>query len=251
VGGGQGIGWEAVKAAFRYSSEAQIFIFGLHIEKEIWSLPERREGRVFILEGDVTDERVRRSVIDNCVMEMGGIDTLVFTAGVITPIERIEKVNMDEVKRAFDINVFGCMAMCQLLLPKLRCARASNPTNTAYGKIIILSSGCDKDISYHGWMPYCSTKAALTRFIEMLAHEEPLICVQGVYPRLTRTRMPKDVIAGKYKGIMADHEIERFRIWNEIGDQMVEPPEWCGDAVAKLALGLNPSVVYIKLNARA
>jgi NAD(P)-dependent dehydrogenase (short-subunit alcohol dehydrogenase family) len=111
VGGGQGIGWEAVKAALRYSSEAQIFIFGLHIEKEIWSLPERREGRVFILEGDVTDERVRRSVIDNCVMEMGGIDTLVFTAGVITPIERIEKVNMDEVKRAFDINVFGCMAM--------------------------------------------------------------------------------------------------------------------------------------------
>ena len=127
---------------------------------------------------------------------------------------------------------------CQLVLPKLRCARASNPTNTAYGKIIILSSGCDRQIAYHGWMPYCSTKAALTRFIEMLAHEEPLICVQGVYPKLTRTKMPEDVIAGKYKGIMAEHEIEKFRIWDQIGDQMVEPPEWCGEAVAKLALGL-------------
>ena len=65
-----------------------------------------------------------------------------------------------------------------------------------------------------------------------------MITVQGVYPKLTRTKMPEDVIAGKHKGIMADHEIERFRRWDEIGDEMVEPPEWCGEAVAKLALGL-------------
>lgn len=87
-------------------------------------------------------------------------------------------------------------------------------------------------------MPYCTTKAALTRFITMLAHEEPLLTVQGVYPKLTRTKMPVDVIAGKYRGIMADHEIERFRAWNEIGDSMVEPASLCGEAVAKLALGL-------------
>lgn len=87
-------------------------------------------------------------------------------------------------------------------------------------------------------MPYCTTKAALTRFIEMLAHEEPLLTVQGVYPKLTRTKMSEDVIAGKFKGVMADHEIERFRNWNAIGDEMVEPPAWCGEAVAKLALGL-------------
>jgi NAD(P)-dependent dehydrogenase (short-subunit alcohol dehydrogenase family) len=164
---------------------------------------------------------------------------------------------MEEVKRTFDVNVFGCMAMvssnvsaclarithrmqCQLCLPYLRHSRTTTPTNAAYGKAIILSSGCDREISYHGWMPYCTTKAALTRFIEMLAHEEPLLTVQGVYPKLTRTKMPQDVIAGKYEGIMADHEIEKFRVWNEIGDEMVEPPEWCGEAVAKLALGLYP-----------
>ena len=50
--------------------------------------------------------------------------------------------------------------------------------------------------------------------------------------------MPEDVIAGKFKGIMADHEIERFRLWNEIGDEFVEPASWCGEAVAKLAVGL-------------
>lgn len=72
----------------------------------------------------------------------------------------------------------------------------------------------------------------------MLAHEETTLSVQGVYPKLTRTKMPEDIIAGKFKGIMADHEVERFRIWNGMGDELVEPPEWCGEAVAKLAVGL-------------
>jgi NAD(P)-dependent dehydrogenase (short-subunit alcohol dehydrogenase family) len=88
-------------------------------------------------------------------------------------------------------------------------------------------------------MPYCASKAALTRFIDALAHEEKLLTVQGVYPRFTRTKTSKDVIAGRYKGVMAKHEIESFRVCDAIGDQMVEPPEWCGEAVAKLAVGLH------------
>lgn len=50
--------------------------------------------------------------------------------------------------------------------------------------------------------------------------------------------MPEDVVKGKYRGVMADHEVERFRVWDKMGDQMVEPPERCGEAVAKLVLGL-------------
>jgi hypothetical protein len=49
--------------------------------------------------------------------------------------------------------------------------------------------------------------------------------------------MPADVIAGRYKGIMAKEELEKFRAWSEKGDEIVEPPEWCGEAVAKLAIG--------------
>jgi hypothetical protein len=41
-----------------------------------------------------------------------------------------------------------------------------------------------------------------------------------------------------YDGVMAEHELERFRTWDRMGDEMVEPPEWCGESVAKLALGL-------------
>jgi NAD(P)-dependent dehydrogenase (short-subunit alcohol dehydrogenase family) len=96
-----------------------------------------------------------------------------------------------------------------------------HPLNSGRGKVIILSSACDTDVTYHGWSPYCMSKAALTRFISCLAHEEPLLSVQGVYPKLTRTKMPEDVIKGKYRGVMADHEVERFRIWEEMGDEMM------------------------------
>jgi NAD(P)-dependent dehydrogenase (short-subunit alcohol dehydrogenase family) len=97
----------------------------------------------------------------------------------------------------------------------------ANPLNAGYGKIIFLTSACDKGVTYHGWSPYCSSKAALTRFISCLAHEEPTISVQGVYPKLTRTKMAEDVIKGRYRGVMANHEVERFRIWEDMGDEMI------------------------------
>jgi NAD(P)-dependent dehydrogenase (short-subunit alcohol dehydrogenase family) len=96
-----------------------------------------------------------------------------------------------------------------------------HPLNAGYGKIIFMTSACDHSITYHGWSPYCTSKAALTRFIGCLAHEEPGIRVQGVYPKLTRTKMPEDVINGRYHGVMADHELERFRIWDNVGDEMI------------------------------
>lgn len=103
--------------------------------------------------------------------------------------------------------------------------------------MIFLTSACDQNVTYHGWSPYCSSKAALTRFISCFAHEEPSINVQGVYPKLTNTKMPESVIKGKYRGIMADHEVERFKMWGKMGEERIEPPEWCGEAVAKLVLG--------------
>ncbi|KAF1846463.1 NAD(P)-binding protein [Cucurbitaria berberidis CBS 394.84] len=233
VGGTEGIGFEVAKA-IRTQPDAlktNRVIFGLVEPVKI-----ERSATYFI--GDVTNSEVRERAVRYCIDKFGGIDTLVYSAGVITPIERIENLDMEAVKRTFDVNVFGAMAMVQLCLPYLRESRISNPLNAAHGKIIILTSACDSAVTYHGWTPYCTTKAALTRFISCLAHEERLICIQGVYPKLTRTKMPKDVIAGKYEGVMADHEIERFKIWDEVGDEMVEPPEWCGEAVAKLALGL-------------
>ncbi|KAF1950150.1 NAD(P)-binding protein [Byssothecium circinans] len=234
VGGGAGIGYATVKNIIDTTTNTKLVVF----DRDVSGLHALRGPRLNCVEGDVTDKEDRARVMSQCVEFMQGVDTVVYCAGVINPIERIEKLDVEDVGRAFDVNVLGCLGMVQLCLPHLRHSRTMHPTNAAHGKLIILTSACDLSITYHGWMPYCTSKAALTRFITCLAHEEPLITVQGVYPKLTRTKMPEDVIAGRYRGVMADHEIERFRVWDSMGEEMVERPEKCGRAVARLAVGL-------------
>jgi NAD(P)-dependent dehydrogenase (short-subunit alcohol dehydrogenase family) len=118
------------------------------------------------------------------------------------------------------------MLKTQLTLPHLRNSHKG-------GQIIILSSGCDSTVQYNGWMAYCTSKAALTRFIQLLAREETGLRVQGVYPKLTGTQMPASALAGRYEGIMSQEDMKIFTGLD------VEPAEWAGVAVAKLAAGLE------------
>lgn len=137
---------------------------------------------------------------------------------------------------------FICNLQCQQVLPQIKQSVSKRSELPGAGRIIILSSACDTIVTYRGWMSYCTSKAALSRFIQLLAHEESTIDVLGVYPRLTRTKMPEDVIAGRFKDIMADDEIQRFKDWSAQGDKVVEPAEWCGE------VGLSTLIrVYICL----
>jgi hypothetical protein len=36
--------------------------------------------------------------------------------------------------------------------------------------------------------------------------------------------MVEGLVKGKFKGVMADHEVERFRIWEGMGEEMVVSP---------------------------
>ena len=73
----------------------------------------------------------------------------------------------------------------------------------------------------------------MTRFIEVLGHEESDVKVVGVYPGLTRTTMVDGFVDGKYAGIMKDDEVRKFIDWHKNNE--IEPPEWCANAVAKMA----------------
>jgi NAD(P)-dependent dehydrogenase (short-subunit alcohol dehydrogenase family) len=113
VGGGLGIGLEITKAILSLSPTAKIVVFGLHIDSELEasSNSEAVGGRLWCLNGDVTCAADRIRAVEFCQLVQGGIDTLVYCAGIITPIERIENVDIEAVKRSFDVNVFGAIAM--------------------------------------------------------------------------------------------------------------------------------------------
>ncbi|KAF1937599.1 FAD/NAD(P)-binding domain-containing protein [Clathrospora elynae] len=92
----------------------------------------------------------RERVMNVCIDTYCGVNTLIYCAGVITPIERIDKVDVEDVKRSFGVNVFGAMSMAQLTLPHLCASRIAHPLNAGYGEFPILSSACDSNVTYHG-----------------------------------------------------------------------------------------------------
>ena len=105
---------------------------------------------------------------------------------------------------------------------------------TSHGRAIILSSAADSTVTYSAWSSYCSSKAALSRFIQLLHHEEEQVDVVGVYPGLTRTPMVTYLVAGKFAGKMKDSEVENFKRMDREGE--VEPLEWSANVTAKLAV---------------
>jgi NAD(P)-dependent dehydrogenase (short-subunit alcohol dehydrogenase family) len=119
------------------------------------------------------------------------------------------------------------------------------------GKLIILSSLADSEVTRIGWSSYSSAKAALTRFITILGLEEDKAKVYGIYPGLTRTSMVDDLISGKFKGKMSDEDVTWFIEQDK--QDLIEPPEWTANAVSKLVVGKvegehGKTVVYSDLD---
>lgn len=115
VGGAAGIGAALTISIIRRST-AQVFVFDKSIDYspdgplgELLAYPNRMYGH----EGDVTIPGEREHAVETCIRKdvLGGIDTVVYCAGIITPIERIDKMNIAAVEGTYAVNVFGAMAI--------------------------------------------------------------------------------------------------------------------------------------------
>jgi NAD(P)-dependent dehydrogenase (short-subunit alcohol dehydrogenase family) len=138
---------------------------------------------VTALAGDVADP-AHRAALARAVAEAGGADLLVNNASTLgtTPLPRLADQPLDDLERAFDVNVLAPLALIQALLPGLR-ERGGAVLN-------ITSDAAIED--YPAWGGYGSTKAALEQLSNVLAAEEPGIAVWWVDPGEMRTRMLRD-----------------------------------------------------------
>ncbi|MBN1800466.1 MAG: SDR family NAD(P)-dependent oxidoreductase [Candidatus Lokiarchaeota archaeon] len=116
-------------------------------------------GRILFL--DVTDEKSIKKAVSKIIEEQGKIDVLFNNAGygVYGPIE---DVPLEEIKRQFDVNVFGIGRMLKAVLPHMRKRKAGLIINTA-SVAGHLSSGI------LGW--YAATKHAVEAISDALRQE--------------------------------------------------------------------------------
>lgn len=121
----------------------------------------RIDGSLSIMTLDITDETSIEAVIGKIASRSGSLYGLVNNAG-INIRGFFEDVSPQEMRRVYDVNLFGTMAVTRAVLPLMR--------PTSCGRIIIMSSVGGK-IPTLGNSAYCSTKFALEGFGRTLAQE--------------------------------------------------------------------------------
>lgn len=137
--------------------------------------PARAHARLL----DVTDVEAIDAVVGEVEATLGPIDVLVNNAGYGHE-GVMEESPLAELRRQFDVNVFGAVAMMKALLPGMRARRAGRILNiTSMGGFITMPG-----IAY-----YCGSKFALEGISEAVGKEvrELGIHVTAVAPGSFRT----------------------------------------------------------------
>lgn len=128
---------------------------------------------------DVTDFEAIDGVVADVEESVGPVDVLVNNAGYGQE-GVLEESSLEEMRRQFDVNVFGAVAMIKAVLPYMRRRRSGHILNiTSMGGFITMPG-----IAY-----YCGSKFALEGISEVLGKEvAPFgIAVTAVAPGSFRT----------------------------------------------------------------
>ena len=110
---------------------------------------------------DVTDESSIKACVDSVLSKAGRIDMLVNNAGLLL-IGPLVELEISELRRQFETNVLGLAALTRTVVPQMMKKRS--------GKIVNISSISGVlNTPFSG--AYCSTKAAVTSFSDVLRME--------------------------------------------------------------------------------
>jgi NAD(P)-dependent dehydrogenase (short-subunit alcohol dehydrogenase family) len=166
--------------------------------------------------GDVTDDGHRRLLV-TAAAQLGQISVLVNNASTLgqSPLPRIDELNTDTLRRAFETNVVAPLALYRLAAPHL----------TAGAVVVNITSDAAIE-GYPGWGGYGATKAALEQAGRVLAAERRDLRVLTVDPGDMHTEMHQAAFPG-----------------DDISDR--PPPEASVPGIVALIEGEQPSGRYV------
>ena len=93
-------------------------------ETDAADLEKASAGNAAVTLADITDQRAVTAWVGKVSDELGehGLDVLISNAGTLTP-GPLEVVPLDDIRREFEVNVFGAMAVINGFLPAMRKSR--------------------------------------------------------------------------------------------------------------------------------
>ncbi|HMJ89318.1 MAG TPA: SDR family oxidoreductase [Candidatus Acidoferrum sp.] len=146
------------------------------------------ERKVLARACDVADESQVNELVAYAQRELGSVHILVCNAGIYGPMGPTESIDLDDWRRAMDINVYGVLLPCRALMPHFKKAGC--------GKIVVLSGGGATN-PLPNISAYAASKAAAVRLAETFAEElrEFHVDVNCVAPGALKTRLVDQVLA--------------------------------------------------------
>tara|TARA_R110002020_G_scaffold25060_3_gene81575 strand:+ start:8887 stop:9705 length:819 start_codon:yes stop_codon:yes gene_type:complete len=152
---------------------------------------------LLVLPLDVTDARAASAAHDAAVEAFGRIDVLVNNAGR-AQLGWFETIKDEDVRRQFEINLFGAMNVARAVLPTMRRQRS--------GMMVTISS-VNGLVSNAGGSVYAASKFALEGWMEGLAEEFAPLGIRSliVEPGMMRTNFLDPSTARQGETDIADY----------------------------------------------
>ncbi len=205
-------------------------------------------GTLFTTSLDVTVDSSRRAAFAFAEEKLGGVDVLINNAGY-GQMGPIEEVPLELIRQQFETNVFGLIAMCQLVLPSMRAQR--------HGRIINISSILEVVSLPMGGI-YSASKYALAGISDAMRIEvEPFgIEVVLILPGPIKSEFPRTA-ALSTQSLWNNLESSAYKPWAvpilsrwkanqpRSGEVSVEV---CAEVVARAVEDRRPRIRYVITN---
>jgi NAD(P)-dependent dehydrogenase (short-subunit alcohol dehydrogenase family) len=162
AGAGEGIG---LASALALAEEGADLVLGARWPEPLRALAERiadRTGRkVLAVPTDIADRDACHALVGAAAGDLGRVDVVVNIA-TYNPAGRVEDLDRDEFRRAFDVNVLGVLEVSRAALPHMRAVGG--------GSIVQISSEAPRMKLPH-LAAYASTKMAMEIASATMARE--------------------------------------------------------------------------------
>ncbi|MGN6188181.1 MAG: SDR family NAD(P)-dependent oxidoreductase [Conexibacter sp.] len=199
TGGASGLGLAAAKGLLREG--ASVALLDVNAQR-CETLAEQLGPNAYAAAADVRSPAEVREAVERATAQMGGLDTLVLSAGVIH-VKPIADVTESDWDRVLDINLKGAFLTCQAAAPAL--------TASGRGRIVAISSDAGRRGAplLHA---YSASKFGLIGLMESLAGElAPHVTANSVCPvGVASTGMGQQMLSWKvdHTGKSADQVME-------------------------------------------
>lgn len=206
--------------------------------------PDRRNQ--FMAVSMAFDENSIQATIAGIIERFGRLDVLVNNAGYGI-FGALEEFSLEEIKRNFDVNVFGLLAVMQAVLPQMR-AQAS-------GHIINLAS-ISGTVTGPTQSIYSATKASVIMMSEALAEEVAPFNIQvtAICPGGVRTDFLDASSMRRSQKEIADYQVVRHTMegLNRLNGNQSGDPKRVAQAILEVAeMDQAPRRLYLNSGAVA